>query len=514
MFTVLRTPPFLGRVLVEADGGAAPAPVVVLDHDFWQRRFAGDSTVVGRIIDLGMEVSEEPIPAEVVGVMPPGFGYPDSNIQLWGPLPLDPNRVWRLGHWFTMIGRLADGVTIEQAESELADIMARWAVDYPDHHVGHGLFVEPLLDRLVADARPALLLLQGAVAFVLLIACANVASLLLARGEGRRRDIAVRSALGAGRGRLVRQLLTESLMLSVLGGGLGLLIAWLGLDLLVALEVGTIPRVGEIGLDGRVLLFTSGAVLLSTLAAGVLPALREAAPDLATAFKESGRTSSAGRGQMRLRKLIVVSEIALSLLLVVGAGLMVRSFERLLAEDPGFRTDNLLFARFSLPAAEYTPEQSVVFFERLVEGARNVPGALGASVISRPPMLWEDQRGRFHVEGRASAIEDQPCCVASAGGRDRGPARLGSRGPGGGVDGGAPESLPGRHRRGRRSRRGPHDHPGAHGLSPRNKCHRSVDVWGRGPGRCGGRVARQLDPGSEGRPRRSDGGVAARLEQP
>ncbi len=413
MFTVLRTPPFLGRVLVEADGGAEPANVVVLGYDFWQRRFAGDSTVVGRIVDLGMEVSEEPIPAEVVGVMPPGFHYPDPNIQLWGPLPLNPAQTWRTGHWFVMIGRLSQGVTFEQAESELADIMGRWAEDYPDHHVGHGLFVEPLLDRLVADARPALLLLQGAVGFVLLIACANVASLLLARGEGRRRDVAVRSALGAGRGRLVRQLLTESLMLGVLGGGLGLLIAWLGLDLLVALDAGTIPRVEEIGLDERVLLFTSAAVLLSTLAFGAWPALREAAIDLAAAFKESGRLSSAGRGQMRVRKIIVVTEIALSLLLVVGAGLMVRSFERLLAEDPGFQTDNLLFARFSLPAAEYTPEEAVVFFDRLVERAGNVPGVLGASLISRPPLLWDDQNGRFHIEGRPSAIEGQPCCVAS-----------------------------------------------------------------------------------------------------
>ncbi|MCK5650235.1 MAG: ABC transporter permease [Gemmatimonadetes bacterium] len=413
MFTVLRTPPLIGRTLIAADGGAEPAHVVVLSYDFWQRRFGGEEGVLGQVIDMGMEVSEDPVPAEVVGVMPEGFGFPDPGIQLWGPLPLDPARTWRGGHWFTMIGRLAQGVSFERADAEMKEMMVEWAEVYPDHHVGHGLFMRPLLNHMVKDVRSALLLLLGAVGFVMLIACANVANLLLARGEERRRDMAVRSALGAGRGRLFQQFLTESLLLAIVGGALGLVLAWVGVDALLALEAGTIPRVQEVGLDGRVLTFTTGVVLLATLVFGLWPALREAAPNLASAFKDSGRWTTAGRGQMRLRKLIVVSEIALSILLVVGAGLMVRSFQNLLGEDPGFRDENLIFARFSLPAAEYEPEAVVIFFDRLVEETRALPGVLGASLISRPPLLWEDQRGRFHIEGREPAAGGPMCCVGT-----------------------------------------------------------------------------------------------------
>jgi putative ABC transport system permease protein len=412
MFTVLRTPPLLGRVLIEGDGGAEPAHVVVLSFDFWQRRFGGEEAVLGQVLDLGMEVSEDPVPAEIVGVMPEGFGFPDSNIQLWGPLPLDPARTWRGGHWFTMIGRLAQGITFERADTEMKEMMVEWAEIYPDHHVGHGLFMRPLLENMVSDVRSALLLLLGAVGFVMLIACANVANLLLARGEERRRDMAVRSALGAGRGRLFQQLLTESLLLAIVGGSLGLFLAWLGVDALLALEAGTIPRVEEIGLDGRVLAFTTGAILLATLVFGMWPALQEAAPNLSSAFKDSSRWATTGRGQMRLRKVIVVSEIALSILLVVGAGLMVRSFQNLLSEDPGFQDENLLFARFSLPAADYEPEEAVTFFEGLLERTRGLSGVTGASLISRPPLLWDDQNGRFHIEGRPVAASAPMCCVA------------------------------------------------------------------------------------------------------
>ncbi len=418
MFTVLRTPPLLGRTLIEADGGPEPAAVTVLSYDLWQRRFGGDSTVVGRLVNLGVEIQEDPVPSEIVGVMPPGFSHPGPGIQLWAPLALDPARTWRGGHWFSMIGRLARGVTFEEADAEVKVMMEQWAVTYPDHHVGHGLFMKPLLDHEVGDARATLLLLLGAVGFVLLIACANVASLLLARGEGRRREVAVRSALGAGKGRIVQELLTESFLLAVAGGVVGLGLAWVGVHALLALEPGNLPRLDGIGMDGRVLAFTAGAVFLTTLLFGLMPALQEARSHPGAALREAGVRTTAGSRRLRYRKGIVVVEVALSVLLVVGAGLMLRSFRNLLVEPPGFDTENLLFARFSLPASEYDPEQTIAFYRDLRRGVEDLPGVVGASFTSRPPLLWNDQNGRFHIQGRPVSPSAPSCCVGNTIGVD------------------------------------------------------------------------------------------------
>lgn len=413
MFTVLRTPPLLGRTLIEEDGGPDPTKVVVLSFDLWQSRFGGDPNVVGRQICLGMELSENVVRAEVVGVMPYGFGYPDRRAKLWGPLPLDPARTWRGGHWFDMMGRLAPGVAFEEAQSEMASIMEQWAVTYPDHHLGHGLQMRPLLDERVGDARSSLLLLMASVGLVLLIACANVASLLLARAEGRRMEVAIRSALGAGRGRLTQQVLTESLVLATLGGILGLLLASFGVKALLLLEAGTIPRVEEIGLDARILLFVGGGVLLTTFLFGLVPALQEAAPKVANAFREVGLRTTSSASRMRFRRWLVVGELALSVFLVVGAGLMLRSFRELLREDPGFDTENILFARFSLPAGSYEPLEANLFFDRLLEQTRALPDVVGATLTSRPPLLWNDQSGRIQIEGRPVAATAPMCCVSS-----------------------------------------------------------------------------------------------------
>ena len=359
MFTVLRTPPLLGRTLIEADGGTEPAAVAVISYDLWQRRFGGDSTVIGTLVSLGVEVEEDPVPSEIVGVMPPGFSHPGEGIQLWAPMPLDPARTWRGGHWFTMIGRLARGATYQEAETEMAAMMEQWAEIYPDHHVGHGLFMKPLLDHEVGDARATLLLLLGAVGFVLLIACANVASLLL------------------------------------------------------ALEPGNLPRLDGIGMDGRVLAFTAGAVLLTTFLFGLFPALQEAKSNPGDALREATLRTTAGSQRMRFRKGIVVAEVALSVLLVVGAGLMVRSFRNLLVERPGFDTEKLLFARFSLPAAEYDLEQTLVFYDQLLQRVEGLPGVVGASFTARPPLLWNDQNGRFQIEGRPVTQTAPMCCVGS-----------------------------------------------------------------------------------------------------
>ena len=413
MFPVLRTPPLLGRTLTEADGGPEPAPVTVVSYDLWQRRFGGDSTVIGQLINLGVEIQEESVASEIVGVMPPGFSHPGPGVQLWAPLALDPARTWRGGHWFTMIGRLARGATYEAAEGEMTAMMEQWAVLYPDHHVGHGLFMKPLLDHEVGDARATLLLLLGAVGFVLLIACANVASLLLARGEGRRREVAVRNALGAGRGRIVQELLTESFLVAVVGGVVGLLLSLAGVEALLALEPGNLPRLGGIGIDGRVLAFTAAAVLLTTFLFGLMPALQEARSKPGDALRDATLRTTAGAQRMRFRKGIAVGEVALSVLLVVAAGLMVKSFRNLLVEDPGFDTGNLLFARFSLPAAQYDPEQTIVFYEELSRGVADLPGVVGVSYTSRPPLLWNDQNGRFHIEGRQGTQPGDACCVGS-----------------------------------------------------------------------------------------------------
>lgn len=412
MFSVLRTPPLLGRTLIEADGGPAPAQVVVLGYDLWQRRFGADSAVLGRRIALGMEEAGEPILAEIVGVMPPGFGYPDEEIELWGPLPLDPARTWRGGHWFDMIGRLAPGISFEQGQAEMAAMMSRWAVAYPDHHVGHGLQMRSLLDEKVGDTRQALLLLMGSVGLVLLIACANVAGLLLARAESRRREVAVRSALGASRPRLFRHALAESVLLALAGGALGLVLAWGGVAGLLRLEAGSLPRADEVGIDPIALLFTGAVIVFTTVLFGLTPALREARPGAADALRAASLKTAAAPSQLRFRKGLVVAEVALSVLLVVGAGLLIRSFERLVKEDPGIPTRDLLFAQLSLPAARYDSSNVAVFFDQLLEKTRALPDVRAATLLSRPPLLYSDQRERLHIEGRAPAASGPLCCLA------------------------------------------------------------------------------------------------------
>ena len=397
MFSVLRVPPLLGRTLVESDDGAIPQRVVVLGYDMWQRRFGGDSSVIGQTLDLGLDVGQYGAGGEIVGVMPEGFSYPNPYVQLWTQLPLDPERTWRGGHWFRMLGRLAPGVSFANAETEMETLMGGWAVEYPDHHIGHFLYITPLLDDLVGNVRPALLLLFGAVGFVLLVACANVANLLLARGEGRRREIAVRRALGAGRGRLAQHLLIESVLLAAVGGVLAVLLSNIGTRALLALEGGTIPRVEMIGVDWRVLVFVGVVVLVTSLVFGMVPALRAASPNLSDAFKDGSGTVTGGPRRQRFTRLLTVSEIAVAVLLVTGAGLVTKSFWTLLSQDPGIRTDGLLYTRVSLPADRYSPEEAAIFYSRLTEAARGLPGVRSASLVDRPPLLRARAMTRFHM---------------------------------------------------------------------------------------------------------------------
>ena len=419
MFAVLRTPPLHGRTLVPSDDGPEPPLVFVMSHSLWQRRFGSDPDIIGTRIDVGLDIETATTSGEIVGIMPAGFDFPYDDIEIWAPLALDPARVWRGGHWFYMIGRLAAGVTLQEAQAEMAMLMDQWAITYPDHHVGHGLFMFPLLDDYVGDVRPALLVLLGAVGFVLLIACANVASLLLARAEARRREIAVRCALGAGRGRLLQQLITESLLLATAGGIMGLLLAWWGVNALLAAAQGSVPRATQVGLDLRVLAFTAAVVFCASLIFGLLPALQVASLNAAEAFKEGGRWLSASRRRQRLRRLIVIGEVALAVLLVVGASLMVKSFWTLASQDPGFDPDNLLETRLSLPQVDYTALQVDQFYRTLSMRARSIPGVVSATVATRAPLVTDWSQSRFFIENRPNPNNENAGYQASRAGGDR-----------------------------------------------------------------------------------------------
>ncbi|KPJ94149.1 MAG: hypothetical protein AMS18_04330 [Gemmatimonas sp. SG8_17] len=410
-FSVLRTPPLLGRTLLASDDGADPRPVFVLSYDFWQRRFGGDTSVVGQTLEAGLDNEEYGSGGEIVGVMPQGFAFPTEQTKLWTQLPLDPARTWRGGHWFWMIGRLAPGVSFEQADAEMETLMAQWAVDYPDHHVGHGLYLTPLLHDTVGDVRATLLLLLGAVGVVLLIACANVANLLLARSEGTRRELAVRGALGASRGRLVQQLLTDCFLLSAAGGLIGTGLSQVGVRALLALEGGSIPRIDQIGLDGRVLAFAGVVVVLTTLIFGLVPALKAGSTNPQETLREAGRQSTAARSRLHFRGTLVAAEVAFAIVLVLGAGLLAKSFWHLLQQDPGFRMENLLFARLSLPSGSYTADEAVNFYADLTEAVSGLPGVESVALTSRPPLLSNDTDGRFHIEGMEGAVAGEFCCT-------------------------------------------------------------------------------------------------------
>jgi predicted permease len=385
LFQALRVTPLIGRTYTaEEDVPGGPA-VVVLSHGVWQRAFGGEPGIVGRSIEVNA------VATEVVGVMPPGFDIADAGVEAWVPVRLDPaNRQNRGSHFLYLVGRLRPGVTLEQARSELGNLVQRWAEDNPGTHApspqNHALYLTPLQEDLVGGIRPALLMLLGAVGFVLLIACANVGNLLLAKAEGRGKEIAVRAALGAGRRRLLRQFLTESLFLSLVGGAVGLALGYAGLRVLLTTSPNSIPRAAEIGLDARVLLFTLAVSLLTGLIFGLAPAFHLSPRTMNSALREGGQRTTAGSGRQRLRRLLVVSEVALAVVLVVGSGLMLRSFAALQQVDPGFDARNLITFGMFLPPARYEdgPTQ-VSFMERSLRQLGALPGVQSVAAMSGLP---------------------------------------------------------------------------------------------------------------------------------
>jgi putative ABC transport system permease protein len=403
LFQLLGARPALGRTLLPGDGEAGREEVVVISHGLWQRRFGGAHDIVGKVVNVdGRGVT-------VVGVMPPDFRWfikenslSGKPAEVWMPLTLEAQQgEARRGRYLSAAARLKPGVSVAQAQVELDTVASRIESEYVNWAKGWGVSIVPLREQLAGEIKPALLVILGAVGFVLLISCVNVANLLMARSAGRRKEMALRAALGAGRLRIIRQLLTESLLLAVIGGALGLLLSYWCVEALVALSPPNLIGEGQVGINLTVLVFTLAVSLLTGVAFGVVPAVETSRLNLSESLKESSRGNVGGGRAGRVRGVLVVAEIGLSLVLLVGAGLMVRSFLRLQAVDPGFDAGNLLTLRVMLPESKYPQDgRKVEFFRQAAERIRALPGVRSASAVSALPFADLGAATGFTVEGR------------------------------------------------------------------------------------------------------------------
>jgi putative ABC transport system permease protein len=404
-FDVYGIKPIVGRFLLPEEDAQGKNHVVVLSYGFWQRVFGAARDVVGRAVQLNGE------PYQVVGVAPFGFGL-TGKIDAWLPMAFKPDETAndaRGGHYINVVGRLKSGVTVAQARAELEVLASQLASQYPDSNKGWGILMMPIQDYTVRDLKPVLYTLLGAVGCVLLIACANLANLLLARATARSREISIRAALGAGRGRLIRQLLTESVVLAVCGGIAGVLLAHWGLDALLALAPTSLPRISEIHLDFGVLLFSLGLSVVTGLLFGIAPALLAARTDVNEALKQGTRGSTEGGARGRLRSALVVTEVTFALVLLGGAGLLARSFMQLTHVDPGFVPENATLLRLALPQKKYPEkDQQIAFANTLLERVKNLPGVQAAGITHSMPLAG-DYVLTFNIEGRpAIAPSDMP----------------------------------------------------------------------------------------------------------
>ena len=405
-FSSLGVQPSLGRAFLPAEDTTGNDLVIILSYQLWQTRFGSDPQIVGK------QATVNGRQRTVVGVMPPGFHFLDDQVKAWAPLALDPAINYRetTGRFLRAVGRLKPGVNMQQAQAELAGIAKQLEQAYPTKNIGWGINVVPMHEQIVGEIRPILLVLLAAVAFVLLIACANVANLLLSRAAARQKELALRAALGAGRMRLVRQMLTESVLLGLMGGAIGVLLAHWGIRVLSAFGPDNIPRLNEINIDPRVLAFTLGLSLLTGVLFGLVPALQASRPDLNDALKEGSRGSTGGRGGT-LRNTFVVAEVSLALVLLVGAGLMIRSFIRLQSVETGFHPDNLLTMRLQLPRKKYSePHQIVDFFRQAQERVASIPGVQAVGAISYLPLTGGlASRDSFKIPGQPPpAVGQEP----------------------------------------------------------------------------------------------------------
>ena len=396
LFELLRVPPALGRGFRADEDLPKQNNVIVLSHGMWQRRFGGDPSVLGRTISLSGA------PVTIVGVMPAGFYFPNRQAEYWRPIGFNPANATRGGHFLGVIARLKDGVSVEQAGAEMKTIAERLAVQYPKNSANESAETVPLHDMIVGPIRPMLLTLLAAVAVVVLIACANVANLLLVRASVREKEIAIRTAIGAGRSRIVLQMLAESLVLALAGGALGVGLAYLAIAPLQTLSAGSIPRVADVTIDGTVLAFSLGMSMLTGLLFGLAPAWQATRAGLGAVLKEGGRSSSSAGGRW-VRNTLLVAEVALSIVLLVGATLLLRSFAKVTGIDPGFRADNVLAFQVALPRVAYPQEhQQIAFFERMLERLRATPGVEKAGLVQTLPMRG-DYVLSFTIQGRPPA---------------------------------------------------------------------------------------------------------------
>jgi putative ABC transport system permease protein len=412
-FEVVRTPPALGRTFAPDEFTPGRAKVVILSDGFWRSHLGGSPAAIGQTLTLDGE------PYTIVGVMPARFsgnGWGATSQPLWVPLAwTEKERAVRENHNYNGIARLAPGVTIDQAKAELQVISNRLEQAYPQENAGWGGTVIPLHELIVGDVRTSLLMLLGAVALVLLIACANVGNLILARAMGRRKEIAIRAALGAGRRRVFQHLLAESLVLAAAGGAAGLLLAHVALRAGASLLANQVPRAQDASVDGYVLLFVAGASLLTGLLAGAIPALRAGRTDLNETLKEGGRSDGTGAGLLT-RRALIVAEVALSLMLLMGAGVMLRSLHALRTVDTGIDADHVLKMEVNLPDTRYPqPAQRRAFYDALIERVRALPGVTAAGLADTLPVTGGGSVQSLVVEGRPELKPSEQPTVAMRG---------------------------------------------------------------------------------------------------
>jgi len=390
LLPALGVAPLAGRTFTREDTLPGAEDVVILSHDLWQRAFAGDPSALDRIVEVNGG------PARIVGIMPPGFDVHDQRVELYVPLTIDPaSPGGRGGHFLYLIGRLKDGVTEGQAKAELDTITARWATEFPNTHApagrepgNHRLNISSVKQDIVGGVTTALWVLQGAVAFVLLIACANLANLLLSRAESRQREFAVRAALGAGVGRMLRQFMTEGVILALAAALAGVGLAYAGLRAIVATNANGIPLASSIEIDSTVLLFTLGLAVLTGFIFGLAPLALARGLNLNSTLKDAGtRGGSSGPGRKRARNALVVAEVALAVVLVIGAGLLIKSFANLMQVDAGFDRSRMVTFGLVLPGSRYPPAQRTAFFERVTDRLREVPGVQAVAVMTGLPPL-------------------------------------------------------------------------------------------------------------------------------
>jgi len=401
IFSVLGTNAALGRAFTPDDVARAGDHLVVLSHELWVRKFGAEREIIDKTISLNGENYR------VAGVMPAGFqlyikqwSQVGRPAEMWLPINLSPQARVRRGRAWMSVARLKPGVTVPQAQSEMDSIAAQLDEQYHDFNAGWGARVVAVREQVVGDIRLALLVLSGAVGFVLLIACANVANLLLARAAARQKEIAIRTALGAGRWRVVRQLLTESVLLSVMGGAAGLMLAIWGTDLLLAVSPRDLIGLDHVRVNTNVLLFTAAVTLLTGLIFGIAPSISASKANLSDALKEGGRDSSGGGRSQKIRSIFVVAEVALALVLLIGAGLMIQSLWKLQAINPGFDPSRMLTARLVLPSSKYAQDQRrIQFFKDLVQRAQSIPGVKAASAIDVLPFGGLGSATSFFISG-------------------------------------------------------------------------------------------------------------------